>query len=205
MPRAGLTPTVLVAHAGDLADRDGYDSLTLATLAGRLGVRVPSLYKHVASLADLRRRLALHSLQGLDEALRGAAVGRAGGDALRAVAHAYRRYALEHPGRYTAGLRAPGPDDEEARALAGGLIDLMLAVVRGYGLHGDAAVHAVRSVRAALHGFSSLEHAGGFGLPYDVDTSFTHLVTTLDTGLRHSAAAGARTDPPDAPPAPTAG
>ncbi len=195
MPRAGLTPTVLVAHAGDLADRDGYDSLTLATLAGRLGVRVPSLYKHVASLADLRRRLALDSLRGLDEALRGAAVGRAGGDALRAVAHAYRHYAREHPGRYTAGQRAPGPDDEEGRALAAGATDLVLAVVRGYGLHDDAAVHAVRTVRAALHGFCSLEHVGGFGLPYDVDVSFEHLVTTLDTGLRHASAAAA-------PPAP---
>jgi AcrR family transcriptional regulator len=189
MPRAGLTPTVLVTHAGDLADRDGYDSLTLATLAGRLGVKVPSLYKHVASLADLRRRLALDSLRGIDEALRGAAVGRAGSDALRAVAHAYRRYAREHPGRYTAGLRAPGPDDEEGRAVAAGAVDLLLAVVRGYGLHGDAALHAVRTVRAALHGFSSLEQAGGFGLPYDVDVSFEHLITTLDTGLRHRSAA----------------
>ncbi len=189
MPRAGLTPTVLVTHAGDLADRDGYDSLTLAALAGQLGVKVPSLYKHVASLADLRRRVALDSLRGLDEALRGAAVGRAGSDALRAVAHAYRRYAREHPGRYTAGLRAPGPDDEEGRAVAAGAAELVLAVVRGYGLHGDAALHAVRAVRAALHGFSSLEQAGGFGLPYDVDVSFEHLVTTLDTGLRHRSAA----------------
>ncbi len=77
--------------------------------------------------------------------------------------------------------------------MAGRATELMLAIVRGYGLHGDDALHAVRTVRAALHRFSSLEHAGGFGLPYDVDVSFAHLVTMLDTGLRHHAAAAGRT------------
>lgn len=188
MPRAGLTPDVVVARAAELADRDGYDALNLATLAAQLGVRVPSLYKHVAGLGDLQRRVALAGLHGLDAALRDAAVGRAGSEALHAVAHAYRRYAADFPGRYTAALRAPDPDDEQARAVAGGLTELMLAVLRGYGLQGDDAVHAVRGVRSALHGFASLEHAGGFGLPYDLDASFEHLLATLDRGLRRAQA-----------------
>lgn len=188
MPRAGLTPDRVVAQAGELADRDGYDALTLATLAGQLGIKVPSLYKHVTSLADLQRRVRLAGLRELDETLRNAAVGRAGTEALLATGHAYRRYAREHPGHYAAGLRAPEPDDDEGVApVAARLTELMLAVVRGYGLKGDDALHAVRSVRAALHGFVALEQAGGFGLPQDVDTSFEHLLTTLDKGLRHHA------------------
>lgn len=186
MPRAGLTPDLVVAHAGQLADRDGYDALTLATLAGRLGIQVPSLYKHVRSLADLQRRLRLAGLRELDGTLRNAAVGRAGTEALLAIGHAYRRYAREHPGHYAAGLRAPGPaDDEQVAPVASRLTELVLAVVRGYGLEGDAALHAVRGVRAALHGFVALERAGGFGLPQDVDTSFDQLLGTLDRGLRH--------------------
>lgn len=191
MPRAGLTPAVVVAQAGELADRDGYDALTLATLAGRLGVKVPSLYKHVTSLADLQHRLRLAGLRELDQTLRNAAVGRAGTEALLATGHAYRRYAREHPGHYAAGLRAPDPaDDADVAPVADRLLELMLAVVRGYGLAGDDAVHAVRGVRAALHGFVALEQAGGFGLPQDVDTSFEHLLTTLDRGLRHHADTG---------------
>ena len=188
MPRAGLTPDLVVTHAGELADRDGYDALTLATLADRLGIKVPSLYKHVTSLADLQRRLRLTGLRQLDEALRNAAVGRAGTDALVATGHAYRRYAREHPGHYAAGLRAPQPaDHEEIAPVAARLVELMLAVVRGYGQEGDDAVHAVRGVRAALHGFVALEQAGGFGMPQDVDTSFEHLLATLDAGLRQHA------------------
>lgn len=63
----------------------------------------------------------------------------------------------------------------------------MFAVVRGYGLDGNDAVHAVQSARGALHGFVALEQAEGFKLPQDVDTSFEHLLNSLDRGLRHHA------------------
>jgi AcrR family transcriptional regulator len=183
MPRAGLTPDVVVAHEGDLADAEGYDRLNLAALAAVLGVRVPSLYKHVAGLGDVQHRLALAGLRDLDRVLRDAAVGRSGAEALRSVGHAYRRYAATHPGRYAAALRAPDRDDDEAGAVTQELTDRMVEVMRGYGLEEDAALHAVRTVRAALHGFASLEQAGGFGLPYDLDASFSELLETLDRGL----------------------
>lgn len=191
MPRAGLDPARVVASAGDLVDREGYDQLNLAAVAAQLGVRVPSLYKHVGGLGDLRARLAVAGMRDLDAALRDAAVGRAGRDALVAVARAYRDYAHSHPGRYTAALRAPDPADEEAGRLTTSLIALLLAVMAGYGLQGDAAVHGVRTLRAALHGFTDLEQAGGFRMPLDLDASFAQLVDVLDAGLRAAAASHA--------------
>jgi len=190
MPRAGLTPDTVVARAGALADRDGYDALTLAALAADLGVRVPSLYKHVGGLGDVQRRVALDGLRGLDTALRAAAVGLARRDALVAIGHAYRRYAHAHPGRYAAAQRAPATDDPATIAVATTLTDLVLAVVRGYhldGAGGAEAVHAVRAVRCALHGFVALEAVGGFGMPYDLDVSFDRLLATLHDGLAHGA------------------
>jgi hypothetical protein len=73
-------------------------------------------------------------------------------------------------------------------------VDVMLAVLRGYGLEGDEAVHATRIVRAALHGFAALETGAGFGMPLDLDETFERLVTVLDRGLRprRSRAATAR-------------
>ena len=35
-------------------------------------------------------------------------------------------------------------------------------------------------LRVALHGFTTLEAAGGFGLPQSVDATFTRLVDALD-------------------------
>ena len=107
MPRAGLSRRAVVTAAAQLADEAGWDRLTLAAVAGRLGVRLPSLYKHIPSLDGLRRDVAVLAVTELGQALSAVAVGRAGPDALRAVAAAYRGYGQRHPGRYAATVRAP--------------------------------------------------------------------------------------------------
>jgi Tetracyclin repressor-like, C-terminal domain len=60
-------------------------------------------------------------------------------------------------------------------------------VLRGYGLEGDDAIHAARSVRATLHGFVTLEMQDGFGIPLDLDESFKRLIKVLDRGLQSAA------------------
>ena len=184
MPRAGLNTAAVVAAAAEIADAEGLDRLTLARVAATAGVRTPSLYNHVESLDDVRRRVALLALRDLADALRDAAVGRAGDDALVAMADAYRAYARRHPGRYAATQRAPAEGDEEMRAAAKGAVDVVLAILRGYGLEGDDAIHAARAVRSALHGFVALETGGGFGIPVDLDESYARMVRALARGLR---------------------
>ncbi|HMH94923.1 MAG TPA: hypothetical protein VK586_28040 [Streptosporangiaceae bacterium] len=51
MPRAGLTAGDVVLAGAELADEAGYPHVTLGMVATRLGVRAPSQYKHIASLA----------------------------------------------------------------------------------------------------------------------------------------------------------
>jgi AcrR family transcriptional regulator len=184
MPRIGLDAEAVVSAAAELADADGLGQLTLARLADRLGVRAPSLYVHVDGLPDLRRRLAIRGARQLEACLASTAAGLAGEDALRAVAVTFRDYARAHPGTYAALQQptgaAPGNADGDA---ARALVDVVAAVLRGYGLQGDDAMHAVRVVRAALHGFVSLEADGGFGMPLDIDESFERLIAVLHRGL----------------------
>jgi AcrR family transcriptional regulator len=183
MPRAGLTTDSVVTAAGELADEHGLAGVTLARLAGRLGVRPPSLYAHVDGLPDLRTRLAVRGAEQLAATLQAAAAGLAGSQALSAVAHAYRAYALAHPGSYTALQRTTSNTDEAAEA-ARRVVAVVLAVLAGYGLDGEPALHATRAIRSALHGFVLLETQHGFGLPLAPDESFTTLVSMLDSGLR---------------------
>ncbi len=183
-PRAGLDAEAVVDAAARIADAEGLDAVTLARLAADLGIRPPSLYAHVVGLDDLRHRIATRGMRELAEELQEAAAGRAGGDALQAVAGAYRAYADSHPGSYAALQRAPDPDDHEATAAATRVVGVVLAVLRGYALEGEEAIHATRIVRSALHGFVALETAGGFGLPLDLDETFARLIRTLDGGLR---------------------
>ena len=188
MPRAGLTTAIVVREAADLADEIGYDALTLTAVATRLNVAVPSLYKHVGSLDDLRRSVALVAVEELGTAMRAALLERRArqhgpdGD-LPAVASAYRRYALDHPGRYAATVRAAPADDPELRAAGDATVRVVVDVLEVRGLRGDDRIHAARSLRAALHGFASLETGGGFGLPQDVDRSFAWMVEHFEVGL----------------------
>jgi len=183
MPRMGLDPARVVDVAAAIADAEGLQAVTLARVAGDLGVRPPSLYNHVDGRPDLLRAIAVRSVRELAEALREAAVGRSGAEALTAAAHAYRAYARARPGRYEATLAAPTRGDEEHRAAAAEAVDVMLAVMRAWDLEGDDAIHAVRAFRSAVHGFVAIEAADGFGLAVDVDESFARLVAALAGGL----------------------
>jgi len=184
MPRRGLTRAAVVETAARVADRDGYDALTLGAVAAEAGVRPPSLYNHVDGLAGVRRELALTGLAALGERLRDAAVGRAGDDALLALAAAYRAYARAHPGVYAALQRAPDPGDDEVAAAGRRLLEPVFAVLGGFGLDGDAAIHAARALRAAMHGFVELERVSGFGIEIDVDESYRFLIGSMAAGIR---------------------
>ncbi|WP_033339701.1 TetR-like C-terminal domain-containing protein [Catenuloplanes japonicus] len=184
MPRAGLAPAAVIAAGAELADEVGLAGLTMGLLAERVGVRTPSLYKHVDSLDALRRSIGLQAKREMGDALARACVGRSGADAVHAFADAWRRWVVAHPGRYAATVRAPAPDDEEGLLLADEVLQILFAVLSGFGLEGPRAIDAARMVRSALHGFASLESDGGFGFPRDIDRSYHYLVTTLIAGLR---------------------
>jgi AcrR family transcriptional regulator len=173
----------VVAAAAELADEVGPDRLTLAALAARLGVRQPSLYKHVASLDALQQLIAKQGKAEMADVLGRAAIGLARDDALVAMAHAWRAWARDHPGRYQIAQRAPAPGDAGHQAVADQSIQMIAAVVAGYGLAGDDAIDAIRAFRSALHGFVSLEANGGFGMPFSVDHSFDRLVQALVKAL----------------------
>jgi len=181
MPRLGLDSEAVVTAAARLADEDGLERLTLARLAAELGIRTPSLYAHVDGLGDLRARLATRGARELAATLQVAAAGRSGGDALRAVAVAYRAYAHAHPGTYAA-TQVPS-DRPDHPAAAAEVVAVMVAILSGYGLEGEDAIHAVRAIRSALHGFVALEREGGFQLPVGLQESYDRLIAMVDSGL----------------------
>jgi AcrR family transcriptional regulator len=189
MPRAGLDAATVTAAAAALADEIGLAQLSMSVVAERLGVKAPSLYKHVDSLPDLHRRIAILAATELGDDLRDAMQGRAGGDALAAAAQTLRSYVKQHPGRYaaTVGIRPTGADDPLAVALERTLASFA-AVLRGYRLDAADEIHALRMLRSILHGFATIEAADGFQYGTDVDTSFQWTVDFIDRGLRASRA-----------------
>ncbi|WP_027341342.1 TetR/AcrR family transcriptional regulator [Hamadaea tsunoensis] len=182
MPRAGLTPDRVVDAAISLVDDRGLDALTLAAVAERCGVAAPSLYKHVSNLADLRTLVGVRVLAEMTDRLAAAAMGRSGPDAVGSVMRAYRDYAVAHPARYAAMPVDPLHQPEYAAA-GQRLLDVMRAALRPWRLSDAQMVHTMRAARVITHGFASLESAGGFGLPEDLDESYELLIQMYLTSL----------------------
>ncbi|MEU5833627.1 TetR/AcrR family transcriptional regulator [Streptomyces diacarni] len=182
----------MVAAGAALADEVGLAHLTMGSLAERLGVRTPSLYKHVSGQDDLNRRIAALALSEAADAVGGAVQGYAGREALAAAARAFRAFVLEHPGRYAAtiGVEPSGPDDPLATA-SRRLLAAFVAVLRGYEIAEPDVDHALRMLRSLCHGFATLQAADGFQWSADIDQSFEWLITFADRGLRVMSGAGA--------------
>ena len=185
--RARLTKTAVVQAAADLINTEGPSALSLNRLAEILDIRTPSLYNHVEGLPGLQRELAVMNARLLADRLSAAAIGKSGQELFLEVAQAFRDYVKEYPGLYLSTLRSSGKQEvqdetlmrEEERALKVGL-----AVMASLGLQGKDAIHALRAFRSMVHGFATLEVAGGFGLPEDCDESFRRMVQSLAAGLQ---------------------
>jgi AcrR family transcriptional regulator len=182
--RRNLNRDKVVRKAAELADEAGRpEGVTLTGLAAALDVRVPSLYNHVASLDDLQLGMALYGGRLLIGRVREAALGKVGQEAILAVAHAYRRFAHEHPGIYPLLIRAPDPGEEERTAVAQELLQIFLLLLASCGIQGDDALHAIRGLRAVVHGFVTLEAAEGFKMDIEADESYERAVRVYLVGL----------------------
>lgn len=165
MARAGLTPDRVALAGAELADELGFEHVSVAAVARRFGVRTASLYSHVASTDDLRTRIALVALTELADAGAESLAGRSGLEALVALGDTYRDYAREHPGRYAATRHPLDPETGIGAAAASAAARhavMLRAVLRGYALDEPDQTHAVRLVGGVVHGFVTLELAGGF-------------------------------------------
>lgn len=186
--KAGIDSEDIVEVAARIADTDGLGAATLTAVAGELGIRTPSLYNHVDGLAGLQRLLALHGSHLLLASFQDALEGKSGAEALKALAGADRRFAVEHPGLYESFLPAPrqGEDEELYDAMAAPVFvvaDVLLAM----GIPQCDAIHLVRALRALLHGFLDLEAKEGFGMPVDIDASFEAAVELVIAGIEAAA------------------
>jgi len=181
--RAGIKPDTVIAAAADIADRDGWDNVTLANVAGSLGIRTPSLYNHVEGLADLRQKLSAFAANQLKERLNDAAIGQSGKQAFIAIGQSFVGFVRQHPGLYEAMNRVVSPQPESFVQASESILNLFIRLLQPLGVPQEEAVHAVRGLRSMVHGFATLESMGGFQMKEDLMESLSKAITYYIDGL----------------------
>jgi AcrR family transcriptional regulator len=154
----------IVAVARQLLEEEGPSALSMRRVAERLGIRAPSIYKHLPDKQALENALVSVGFEEL-AAVFEPALGS--DDPLGAIARAYRRFAKEHPHLYRLMTErplqrerlAPGVEERAARP-----------VYRATGDDPDLA----RAAWAFAHGMTILELNGRFPPDADLDAAWEH-------------------------------
>lgn len=181
--RAGLDKDIILKAAADMADAKGIASVTLKALAEELGVKSPSLYKHIGGLEELNREVMLYGWKMLEEEILHAAVGKSKDDALRAIFHTYRNYVIAHPGVFEAMQWYNMYLSDQDLQATEGIVAILFQILDSYKLAHNQKVHLVRMFRSFLQGFMSIDSHGGFGNPLSTAESFDFALDIMLNGI----------------------
>ena len=152
----------IVAAARELLEADGPSALSMRALAERLGIRAPSIYKHLTDKQAVENAVISAGFEELAAVLETALDDA---DPVGSLAVAYRRYARQHPHLYRLMTEhplqrerlAPGAEDRARRpALHAARDDPDLA----------------RALWAFVHGLTILELDDRFPPDADVDAAW---------------------------------
>jgi AcrR family transcriptional regulator len=183
MPTPARTSRDAIVAAGlAILDARGLEGLTMQAVASAVGVRAPSLYKHVRDRGDLVRLVMNEVARELSITVDAAATSGDPRRDLAAIARAFRAFAHARPRAY--GLIF-GPLPESWRMDSAALADATQALVRVTAeLAGeDRALDAARLVTAWAHGFVSMELSGAFQMGGSVDGAFDYGIERITAAL----------------------
>ena len=188
--RSRIDSEQILAAAAEIGDTVGLGALTTTRLAARLRIKPPSLYQHFANVEVIKDALAMRALGELIDLHKDATSGRAGREALNALAHAQRTYAQARPGRYLAAMQA-GSGNAAVAPLRQAYVRLVAVTLETYHMDPEVAFEVSRSVIAALQGYVIVELNGLVGTPFETDQGYQRLIDMLDAGARAAARSAA--------------
>lgn len=187
--KIGLDKTTILQVAARIADEKGIASITLKSLAEELGVKSPSLYKHINGLDELNKELMLYGWNLLENDVMKAAIGKAKDDAIISMCYAYRNFVALHNGLFEAMQWYNMYKSNEHLQATEGVVSVLFQVLDAYDLLEEQKIHIVRMFRGFLQGFLSIESHDGFGNSLTVDDTFDFSLKIFLNGI-HSLQGG---------------
>jgi AcrR family transcriptional regulator len=150
----------IVAAAQGIAEREGWNAVTIRRLAEEIEYSQPVLYSHFENRDAIVAAVAVEGFKDITVVLRDAASKASGRNALKRVATAYLAFGLSRPALYEAMFVLPTRlrfADAETRPELQAAFEALAAVVAPFCT--DVAV-VTETFWAALHGLTELERSG---------------------------------------------
>lgn len=152
-------------------------------IAADLVSEMEAFFGKVDTIPQMKQALAIAGYQGLQRQIEKAVEGKAQLDAVRAMAHAMRSFALGSPGLAVASFRDPDVDNSESQKAAGQLAQVVLRVFGDAGINGTAARHAIRILKSLVRGFVLNEMSAPVARPIEYQKSYVFAVEMFVRGL----------------------
>jgi AcrR family transcriptional regulator len=176
----------VVVVARRLLERDGPDALTMRRIAEELGIRAPSLYKHLPHKGALETAIIVDGFEEAAAAFEAAVDGD--DDPLSAFVAAYRAFASAHPHVYRLMTQRPLPREQLPAGLEARTAAPLLRAV------GDPAL--ARAAWAFIHGMTILELDARFPSDEWTERAWEEGVAAFRSTARIPARADRRIDHP---------
>jgi AcrR family transcriptional regulator len=168
----------------EIVDKDGFLNLSVKTIADKLGIKPPSIYKHFpGGLGEIKDALMTYGWQRIDTKIARSAVGKAGENGLKAMCYALREFAHEHPGVFETVCWHNSYTSEQDQEMTKGVIASLYAVLNSLEFSDVQKMHVLRTLRGYVEGFAMLELHGSFGDKVSLDESFSYGVDALISGI----------------------
>ena len=150
----------IVAAARGIAEREGWNAVTIRRLADEIEYSQPVLYSHFENRDAIVAAVAVQGFREITVAFREAASGSTGRNALKKVAIAYLAFAGRHPALYEAMFILPTDlrfAEAGTRPELHVAFEALASVVTPFCV--EVAV-VTETFWAALHGLAALERSG---------------------------------------------
>lgn len=180
----------IIETARILIERDSVESLSLGKIAEELGIKAPSLYRHVASKTAILQAVIEQTYMSLfrafDEVLESAGDDPAGDDPIEKIlklSQIQRTFALENPRTYTLAYTAQNPElRTNPDILLKGALSLQKIIAQISGE--EDSLPALRGLLALVHGFVTLELNGQFQRGGDLSATFDTVIQAYLQGWK---------------------
>lgn len=174
----------IVNAAREFIQSESVETLTLSKLAGALGVKAPSLYRHVANKEALLQEVNLATLRELLAAVTVESGSYTDPNSqIIAIVQSYRRFAHDNPDLYILAMTTKPSEGRPNEDVLAQMILPMEALVSQ--LSGAAnRLAALRGLLALVHGYVMLELNQQLQRGGDLDQTFEQVVSAYLVGWR---------------------